>query len=171
MIEVRPLTAADLGPWARLLAVCFDRTPEQMTGLLGWFRAGFELVAMGAWDADALVAQYNARVLELVPGFDPPIAAGMGLNMAVDPAYRGRGLLDQVAAPVHEALSARGCVAGVGFSSAGGLEVTKASRHYAYEVLGAMVSLVVPLTHRRYPEPAHAPVDVACDVDRARPAP
>lgn len=124
-----------------------------MTGLLGWFRAGFELVAMGAWDADALVAQYNARVLELVPGFDPPIAAGMGLNMAVDPAYRGRGLLDQVAAPVHEALSARGCVAGVGFSSAGGLEVTKASRHYAYEVLGAMVSLVVPLTHRRYPEP------------------
>ena len=145
---------ADLGPWARLLAVCFDRTPEQMQGLLGWFRAGFELVAMGAWDADALVAQYNARLLELlVPGFDSPLAAGMGLNMAVDPAYRGRGLLDQVAAPVHEALSARGCVAGVGFSSAGGLEVTKASRHYAYEVLGPMVSLVVPLTHRRYPEP------------------
>ena len=142
---------ADLGPWSRLLAVCFDRTPEQMHGLLEWFRAGFELVAMGAWDAGALVAQYNARVLQLlVPGFDGPLEAGMGLNMAVDPAYRGRGLLDQVAAPVHDALSARGCVAGVGFSSAGGLAVTKASRHYAYEVLGPMVSLVVPLTRRRY---------------------
>jgi hypothetical protein len=154
VIEVRPLTVADLGPWARLLAVCFDRTPAQMQGLLGWFHAGFELVAMGAWDSDALVAQYNARVLQLlVPQFDSPLAAGMGLNMAVDPAYRGRGLLDQVAAPVHEALSARGCVAGVGFSSAGGLAVTRASRHYAYEVLGPMVSLVVPLTRRRYPDP------------------
>ena len=73
--------------------------------------------------------------------------------MAVDPAYRGRGLLDLVAAPVHEALATRGCVAGVGFSSAGGLAVTRASRKYAYEVLGPMVSLVVPLTRRRYPDP------------------
>jgi hypothetical protein len=109
---------------------------------------------MGAWDGERLVAQYNARVLQLrVPGFDGPLAAGMGLNMAVDPAYRGRGLLDEVATPVHEALTARGCVAGVGFSSAGGLAVTKASRHYAYEVLGPMVSLAVPVARRRYPPP------------------
>ena len=148
MIEVRPLSEADAEPWARLLAVCFDRSPAQMAALLRWFHAGFELVTMGAWDGERLVAQYNARLLELeVPGFDVPLLGGMGLNMAVDAEYRGRGLLDTVAAPVHEALAARGCVAGVGFSSAGGLEVTKASRHYAYEVLGPMVSLAVPLVH------------------------
>jgi len=44
-------------------------------------------------------------------------------------------------------------VAGVGFSSAGGLPVTKASRHYGYEVLGPIVSLAVPLVRPRYPEP------------------
>ena len=125
-----------------------------MQGLLRWFHAGFELVTMGAWDGDRLVAQYNARLLGLrVPGFEEPLPAGMGLNMAVDPDYRGRGLLDQVATPVHDALAARGCAAGVGFSSAGGLAVTKASRRYAYEVLGPMVSLAVPLVRRRYPEP------------------
>jgi len=154
VIDVRPLTAADLDPWARLLAVCFDRSPAQMHGLLGWFLAGFELVSMGAWDGDRLVAQYNARLLELsVPGFSPTLPAGMGLNMAVDPEYRGRGLLDKVAAPVHDALTARGCVAGVGFSSAGGLAVTQTSRHYAYEVIGPMVSLAVPVVRRRYPAP------------------
>jgi hypothetical protein len=153
VIEVRPLTTADVAPWASLLAVCFDRSPSQMQGLLTWFHAGFELVAMGAWDGDRLVAQYNARLLALrVPGLEGPLPAGMGLNMAVDPDYRGRGLLDQVAAPVHDALVARGCVAGVGFSSAGGLAVTKASRTYAYEVLGPMVSLAVPLVRRRDPE-------------------
>lgn len=145
---------AEIGPWARLLARCFERTPEQMQGLLAWFRAGFELVAMGAWDDERLVAQYNARLLQLqVPGSDAPLMAGMGLNMAVDPEYRGRGLLDQVAAPVHEELTRRGCVAGVGFSSAGGLAVTKASRHYAYEVLGPMVSLAIPLIPGRHGDP------------------
>jgi GNAT superfamily N-acetyltransferase len=154
VIEVRPLTTADLGPWAGLLATCFGRSQAQMEALLAWFHDGFGLVAMGAWDGDRLVAQYNARLLDLrVPGFATPLPAGMGLNMAVDPAYRGRGLLDLVATPVHEALTARGCVAGVGFSSAGGLAVTRASRHYAYEVLGPMVSLAVPIVHRRYPRP------------------
>jgi GNAT superfamily N-acetyltransferase len=154
VIVVRPLTVAEIDPWARLLARCFERTPAQMQGLLAWFRAGFELVAMGAWDGERLVAQYNARLLQLqVPGSDSPLMAGMGLNMAVDPEYRGRGLLDQVAAPVHEALTRRGCVAGVGFSSAGGLAVTRASRHYAYEVLGPMVSLVIPLIPGRHGDP------------------
>jgi GNAT superfamily N-acetyltransferase len=152
--EVRPLTAADRAPWAGLLAACFDRSQEQMEALLDWFAAGFPLVTMGAWDGDRLVAQYNCRLLELsVPGFEWPLPAGMGLNMAVDPAYRGRGLLDLVATPVHDAIAARGCVAGVGFSSSGGLAVTKASRRYAYDVLGPMVPLAVPLVRRRYPEP------------------
>ncbi len=143
-----------MAQWARLLAVCFGRSAAQMEGLLRWFSEGFDLVTAGAWDGDRLVAQYNARLLQLrVPGFETSLTAGMGLNMAVDPEYRGRGLLDRVAAPVHEALAARGCVAGVGFSSAGGLAVTKASRHYAYAVLGPMVSIGVPLVRRRYPEP------------------
>jgi hypothetical protein len=171
--EVRPLTAADLAPWAGLLAVCFDRSQAQMEALLAWFQAGFPLVTMGAWDGDRLVAQYNARILELhVPGYERPLQAGMGLNMAVDPAYRGRGLLDLVATPVHDAIAARGCVAGVGFSSAGGLAVTRASRHYAYDVLGPMVPLAVPLARRRYPDPLatsdawpEGPIELAMPAD------
>jgi hypothetical protein len=152
-MELRPLTLSDRAKWARLLAVCFDRSPEQMETLLAWFHAGFPLVTMGAWDGDNLVAQYNCRLLELrVPGVAHPVPAGMGLNMAVDPAYRGRGLLDRVATPVHEIIAERGCVAGVGFSSVGGLAVTRASRSYAYDVLGPMVSIVVPVARRRYPE-------------------
>jgi hypothetical protein len=123
-----------------------------MTALLDWFRAGFQLVSMGAWDGDRLVAQYNARLLDLsVPGFEEPVLAGMGLNMAVAPDHRGRGLLDTVATPVHQALADLGCVAGVGFSSAGGLAVTRASRHYAYEILGPMAPLAVAVARRRYP--------------------
>lgn len=153
-MELRPLTLADRAAWARLLAVCFDRTPEQMERLLDWFHDGFELVTCGAWDGERLVAQYNCRLLELeIPGRAEPVSAGMGLNMAVDPAYRGRGLLQRVATPVHEAITARGCTAGVGFSSPGGLAVTRSSSTYAYDVLGPMASIVVPVVRRRYPEP------------------
>ncbi len=140
--------------WAQLLAVSFDRTPQQMEQLLVWFHQGFPLVTWGAWDGDRLVAQYNARLLRLhVPGVPEPVLAGMGLNMAVDAAYRGHGLLDSVARPVHEMLTERGCIAGVGFSSAGGLAVTRKSSSYAYQVLGPMTSSVAVLSRRRYPEP------------------
>jgi len=153
-MEFRPLALEDRTAWAALLAVCFDRTPEQMERLLAWFHDGFELVTWSAWDGDRLVAQYNCRLLELeIPGHAEPVPAGMGLNMAVDPAYRGQGLLEKVATPVHEMIAARGCTAGVGFSSAGGLAVTRSSRSYAYDVLGPMASIVVPLVRRRYPAP------------------
>ena len=49
-------------------------------------------------------------------------------------------------------LTERGCVAGVGFSSAGGLAVTRSSSSYGYEVLGSLASSVVVLSKRRYPE-------------------
>lgn len=152
-MEYRSLTLDDVGAWARLLAVSFDRTAEQMEQLLRWFHDGFELVTWGAWDGDRLVAQYNCRLLRLhVPGVAGTVMAGMGLDMAVDPDYRGRGLLDTVAAPVHEMIAGRGCVAGVGFSSAGGLAVTRSSTSYRYEVLGPMTSSLVVLARRHYPE-------------------
>lgn len=145
-LAYRPLTLADRAEWARLLAVCFERTPAQMELLLDWFHAGFELVTIGAWDGDRLVAQYNCRLLDLdVPGRAEPLPAGMGLNMAVDPAWRGRGLLETVATPVHAEITRRGCAAGVGFSSVGGLAVTRASASYAYRVLGPMTSTVALL--------------------------
>lgn len=153
-VEYRSLTLDDRAAWGRLLATTFSRTPEQMEQLLLWFHRGFELVTWGAWDGDRLVAQYNCRLLRLhVPGLPEPALAGMGLNMAVDAAYRGRGLLETVAGPVHEMITERGCIAGVGFSSAGGLAVTKKSSSYAYQVLGPMTSTLVALSHRRYPEP------------------
>ena len=141
-----------------------------MEQLLLWFHRGFELVTWGAWDRDRLVAQYNCRLLRLeVPGLREPALVGMGLNMAVDPAYRGRGLLDTVAGPVHEMITARGCVAGVGFSSTGGLAVTRRSSSYSYQVLGPMTSLAAVLSHRRYPEPLERLVresDVLVENDR-----
>jgi hypothetical protein len=153
-VEYRSLTLDDRVAWARLLAVSFDRTDEQMEQLLDWFCRGFDLVTWGAWDGERLIAQYNCRLLLLdVPGLAEPALAGMGLNMAVHPAYRGRGLLETVAGPVHEMITARGCVAGVGFSSTGGLAVTRRSSSYAYQVLGPMTSSVVVLSRRRYPEP------------------
>jgi len=149
-VEYRTLTLDDRAEWSHLLAVSFDRTPEQMDQLLDWFHRGFELVTWGAWDGDRLVAQYNCRLLRLhVPGLAGPAMAGMGLNMAVDPGYRGRGLLETVAGPVHETIAARGCIAGVGFSSEGGLEVTRKSSSYAYQVLGPMTSTVVLLARGR----------------------
>jgi hypothetical protein len=152
-VEYRSLTLDDRAEWARLLAVCFDRTAGQMERLLAWFHDGFELVTWGAWDGDRLVAQYNCRLLRLhIPGMEGSALAGMGLNMAVDPAYRGRGLLDTVAGPVHTMIAERGCIAGVGFSSTGGLEVTRKSSTYAYEVLGPMASTLVVLSRRRYPD-------------------
>ena len=153
-MEFRPLALSDRVKWARLLADCFNRSPDQMESLFVWLHAGFPLVTMGAWDGDALVAQYTCRILELrIPGIADPVPAGMGLDMAVDPAYRGRGLLERVATPVYEVIAERGCVAGVGFSSVGGLAVTRASRSYAYEVLGPMVSTVVPVVRPRHSEP------------------
>lgn len=153
-VEYRSLTLDDRVAWGRLLASSFGRTPEQMEQLLLWFHRGFELVTWGAWDGERLVAQYNCRLLRLrVPGLPEPVLAGMGLNMAVDAAYRGRGLLDTVAGPVHEMIAERGCIAGVGFSSAGGLAVTRKSSTYAYQVLGPMTSTVVVLSHRHYPGP------------------
>ena len=153
-MEFRPLTLSDRVKWARLLAVCFDRSADQMGSLLTWLHAGFPLVTMGAFDGEDLVAQYTCRILDLrIPGVVGPVSAGMGLDMAVDPAYRGRGLLERVATPVYEDIIERGCVAGVGFSSIGGLAVTRASRSYAYEVLGPMVSTVVPVVRPRHPRP------------------
>jgi len=153
-VDYRSLTLDDRAEWARLLAISFDRTADQMDRLLAWFHDGFELVTWGAWDGDRLVAQYNCRVLALhVPGMREPALAGMGLNMAVDPAYRGRGLLDTVAAPVHSMITQRGCLAGVGFSSTGGLAVTRRSTSYAYEVLGPMTSSVVVLSRRHHADP------------------
>ena len=148
-LDYRPLTPADRTEWARLLAVSFGRSQSQMEQLLDWFHAGFELVTMGAWAGERLVAQYNCRLLELrVPGWSGPFPAGMGLNMAVDPDWRGRGLLRTVATPVHEEIIRRGRVAGVGFSSVGGLAVTKASDSYGYQVLGPMTSTVALITSR-----------------------
>ena len=47
-VEFRSLTLDDRVEWARLLAVSFDRPPEQMDQLLLWFHRGFPLVTWGA---------------------------------------------------------------------------------------------------------------------------
>ena len=103
-----------------------------------------------------------------IPGVAEPALAGMGLNMAVDPAYRGRGLLDTVAAPVHSMITERGCVAGVGFSSTGGLEVTRKEQHVCLR--GPWpdgLDAVVLLSRRHYAEPLERERDLAGGPARA----
>jgi GNAT superfamily N-acetyltransferase len=171
-LQYRPLTLADRAQWARLLAISFGRTTDQMERLVEWFHAGFPLVTMGAWDGPRLVAQYNARILYLdVPGKPEPVAAGMGLNMAVDPQYRGRGLLATVATPVHEELVRQGCVAGVGFSTPRGLVATRAGGSYPYHDLGPMTSTVaLVVRRRRSPELTFSADWPAGPLDLRRPA-
>jgi hypothetical protein len=70
-------------------------------------------------------------------------AVGMSINMAVDPAYRGRGLIKQVSQPVYEAVANCGGTAGVGFSNKQGVKVDLKSKSYGYQVVGQMQSLVV----------------------------
>lgn len=152
-IEFRPLTIDDIPAWSQLLALAFERTPGQMEQLVRWFHDGFTLVTCGAWDGSTLVAQYNCRLTQVwLPGQSDPIPVGMGLNMAVHPDYRGQGLLDKVSRPVHDQISAQGVVAGVGFSNAGGVDVTRKSKNYAYEVMGNMRSVAVLFSRLRYPQ-------------------
>lgn len=143
-MDIRFLTKEDVEAWAGLLSLAFDRPLTEMEGLWDWFHAGRELVVCGAWDGKQLVAQYSSLLAFLqVPGLSEPVEVGISTNMAVHPAYRGRGLIKQVASPVYAALMDRGCVAGVGFSNATGVKVDQRSRGYGYQVVGQMESKLV----------------------------
>jgi hypothetical protein len=78
-----------------------------------------------------------------------PVEAGMSLNMAVHPDFRGRGLIKQVSQPVYDALRADGVVFGFGFSNADGVKVDRHSKGYGYQVVGRMVSTAAYLTPQR----------------------
>jgi GNAT superfamily N-acetyltransferase len=152
LVEILPLRAQDLEKWAELLAVSFHRSPAEMACLLQWLLDGRELAAWGAWDGARLAAQYSALVSSLhIPGLAQPVRAGLSLNMAVHPDYRGRGLIKQVSQPVYQHLAALGGAAGVGFSNAEGVQVDKHSKSYGYRVCGQMQPLLAWLPRRRLP--------------------
>ncbi|HEX2908591.1 MAG TPA: GNAT family N-acetyltransferase, partial [Phototrophicaceae bacterium] len=149
-MELAPLTLEDAPAWAELLATAFDRSPADMRQLLGWLHQGRELVAWGAWDADRLVAQYACLLTHLyLPHSQTIVEAGMSLNMAVHPDYRGRGLIKQVSKPVYEAVQARGGLAGVGFSNANGVKVDRHSQSYGYQVCGQLQPALAWIPPRR----------------------
>jgi GNAT superfamily N-acetyltransferase len=153
-VDFRLLTSADYPAWAGLLAVCFERSQDDMERLLLWLRCGHALVAWGAWEGDRLVAQYSCRLASLhLPDCETPLTVGMSINMAVHPAYHGQGLIKHIARPVYEQVAECGGVAGVGFSNAEGVKVDRRSRSYGYRVVGKMVSTLALLSHRRYPSP------------------
>jgi len=144
-MDFAPLTAKDNPKWAALLATAFDRTPEDMLRLLDWLHAGHMVIGWGAWDGDKLAAQYNCCMMHLQLPDGSTTAVGMSINMAVDPAYRGRGLIKHVSQPVYEAVAACGGIAGVGFSNKQGVKVDLKSKSYGYQVVGQMQSVVVGL--------------------------
>ncbi len=138
-----PLTSKDNPKWAALLATAFDRTPDDMLRLLDWLHAGHTVIGWGAWDGDQLAAQYNCCMMNLQLADGDRATVGMSINMAVDPAYRGRGLIKHVSQPVYEAFANCGGIAGVGFSNKQGVKVDLRSKSYGYQVVGQMQSAVV----------------------------
>jgi len=147
-MEFAPLTPTNQSQWAELLAICFDRTQEDMLALLDWLHQMGSVVAWGAWDGDKLVAQYTSLIRHLsINNTSTP--AGMSINMAVHPDYRGQGLVKQVSAPVYEEVQRCGAVLGFGFSNAEGVKVDRHSKSYGYQVLGEMQSLLSYLPKSR----------------------
>lgn len=149
-MNLRPLTLDDAPAWADLLALSFDRTPDDMQKLLRWLHAGYEMVAWGAWDGERLAAQYACLLVNLhLPDNETNVQAGMSLNMSVHPDYRGRGLIKQVSKPVYETVAAQGGLAGMGFSNAEGVKVDRNSKGYGYQVVGQMIPALAWLPPNR----------------------
>lgn len=141
-MKLEKLDLEHIDQWAALLAVCFDRSSEDMRQLIHWFFDMGEFLAYGIWDGDRLTAQYACLVRKLVYK-DYCLLAGMSINMAVHPNYRGRGLIKQVSQPVYEGIIQKQGQLGVGFSNAQGVKVDKHSKSYGYQVIGKLQSLVV----------------------------
>ena len=139
-MEILPLSQSPA--WAALLALCFDKTTEQMTDLLSWLHTMGAVVAYGAWDGERLAAQYACLIRRIrIDGVS--VEVGMSLNMCVHPDYRGQGLIKRVSTPVYAAITARGGVAGMGFSNAEGVQVDRHSKGYGYQVVGRLPSRVL----------------------------
>ena len=138
-MKITPLDHAHIDPWATLLAAAFGRQIDSMRQLLQYLLADNRLLAWGAWDGSQLAAQYSCLQHHLtIPDQPPPALVGMSINMAVHPAYRGLGLVKQVAQPVYHALQEQCGIAGVGFSNAEGVKVDRRSQEYGYRVLGQL---------------------------------
>lgn len=142
-MNITPLTLKEQSACADLLAAAFGRPSAEMNQLLHYLYRGNQIIAWGAWDGDVLAAQYSCLMTSLhVPGFEAPVLAGMSINMAVHPEYRGRGLIKQIAQPVYQAVAEQGGMIGVGFSNADGVKVDRRSKGYGYQVIGQMQSTV-----------------------------
>lgn len=154
MMKITPLTPDHLIPWSRLLATCFDRRAEEMAKLLSFLQPESRLVAWGAWDGAVLAAQYSCWLTAVHQPADLcSLPVGMSINMAVHPAYRGCGLVKQLAEPVYASLVERGVVAGVGFSNAQGVQVDRHSKGYGYKVVGQLRPSLFYPRHRLQSEP------------------
>jgi len=142
MMDLRPLTLADITQWGHLIGICFDQLSINMEALIHWLTYLGHLEAYGLWDNDTLIAQY-ACLLRTIYCDDTPISAGMSINMAVHPDYRGMGLIKQVSQPVYDSLKDKHAILGMGFSNAQGVKVDKYSQGYGYQVVGQMQPIVI----------------------------
>lgn len=147
-MDFTPLTQAHQSQWADLLATCFNRKSYEMLVLIDWLHQMGHLVAWGAWDNDKLVAQYSSLIRQMNFN-EESVIAGMSINMAVHPDYRGQGLIKLVSTPVYENIQACGAVIGLGFSNAEGVRVDRHSKSYGYQVVGQMQSLLSYLPNRQ----------------------
>lgn len=140
-MRIAPLTQQDVMDWADLLAICFDRQSSDLVHLIGWLHRIGQMIAWGAWEDDQLVAQYSC-LLRSIECCGERVYAGMSINMAVHPDYRGQGLVKQLAEPVYQMVRDCGGVIGLGFSNAQGVQVDRHSKSYGYRVIGQMEPLL-----------------------------
>lgn len=140
-MNLRRLTLADITQWGQLIATCFNQSPSDMERLIYWLACLGHIEAYGLWDNNNLIAQY-ACLLRTVYIDNKPIPVGMSINMAVHPAYRGRGLVKQVSQPIYTSLQDKQVMLGMGFSNAQGVKVDKHSQGYGYQVVGQMQPLI-----------------------------
>ena len=150
-MHIERLTLQHSPEWAALLALCFERQPDDMTRLLDWLHLLYEPVSYGIWLDEQLVAQYTALYRQL-DFCGASVTVGMSVNMAVHPDYRGRGLVKHMANPVYDTIRELGAIIGMGFSNAEGVKVDKRSKGYGYHVVGQMRPFVGWLRDFRMPE-------------------
>jgi hypothetical protein len=150
-MDLRRLKLTDKTQWGRLIGLCFNQSSSDMERLMYWLSCIGPIEAYGLWDNDTLVAQY-ACLLRTVYVDDKPIYVGMSINMAVNPAYRGQGLIKQVSQPIYDSLQDKNVMFGMGFSNAQGVKVDKHSRGYGYQVVGKMQPLIIMLRSFKRPQ-------------------
>lgn len=136
-----PLSKRNHPQIVKLLADAFTMKAREKSQFVSWKLWGnlkgpaANLVAYGAYDGKNLVSFYCNKHFPLV--YKKTIMkSGICLDMATDPAHRGKGLISQLSKRVYAQRQTDHFVFSFGFSNAQGVKVDKYASGYGYSVIG-----------------------------------